>query len=363
MAMVAESAIDLEDLARRYDTQVLREYLLEQEEARGTNSHATEESAEVQNSFLPEVFDLRPRCFRRLRVLLVVNFVAYWSVVGYCAYANYIRVAELGTSALPPLEVGILGFFALGTQSTLEFAAVACLTQPARASDARSSGLRTWDGVAWVAGLGARTAVLLDAQCLPLMWRGSNLLFLLSSAVFSFSIGIFVFGVQLRLLAGMFCTSDRFSYDKPDLFFKGRDASGATEGTRIAARPPANREDEDLLDPARVDRPPPHGAIKAANLAHISDLSMLHGVLVRLYVPLGCQETQEFVTSITSFSRCFCEDVVQCSVKFFFLMDCQVNVLVMFSLLISAGQAVTMCLYSSTSAMDIRSDEDTAENE
>lgn len=33
------------------------------------------------------------------------------------------------------------------------------------------------------------------------------------------------------------------------------------------------------------------------------------------------KETQEFVKSASNFSRCFCEDIVQCSVKFFFLMD------------------------------------------
>ncbi|CAL1132771.1 unnamed protein product [Cladocopium goreaui] len=65
--------------------------------------------------------------------------------------------------------------------------------------------------------------------------------------------------------------------------------------------------------------------IKAANFAHLNDLSLLHLVLRRHYVPISCQETQEFTISIASFSRCFCEDVVQCSLKFFFIMDCQVS--------------------------------------
>mmetsp|Transcript_121574 Transcript_121574/g.210294 ORF Transcript_121574/g.210294 Transcript_121574/m.210294 type:complete len:91 (+) Transcript_121574:1-273(+) len=87
---------------------------------------------------------------------------------------------------------------------------------------------------------------------------------------------------------------------------------------------------------------------------------MLHVVLPRLYIPIGCQESQEFVLSITSFSRCFCEDVIQCSVKFFFLMDCQANFMVIVSLLVSASQALASCFYTSTSAMDIRIPEENA---
>jgi len=234
----------------------------------------------------------------------------------------------------------------------------ACLTQPARAGGSRGAGFRAWDGAAWIAGLGARTAVLLDVMCLPLMQRGSSLLFLLSGGTFVFAIGLFVFAVQLRLLVGLFLAGDHFSYDKPDLFFKGRDAHGMFDGVPIAARPPLNREDDEHLDLPRADRAPPLNTIKAANCAHFSDLSMLHVVLTRLYIPLSCQETQEFIISATSFSRCFCEDVVQCSVKFFFLMDCDINLLVFLSLLVSAAQAVTSCFYSSTSSMDLRSLDD-----
>jgi hypothetical protein len=360
--MAEESGIDLEDLARRYDAQVLREYLLEQGETTTRTAQAAASLDISQRASTPEVFELRPRTLGRLRVLLVLNVLIYWTIVGYCTYAYYIRVVEVGARALPQLEVSLLGFFALGTQSTVEFAVVACLThrltQPSLPNDTRSV-LRARDGAAWLAGLGARTALLLDALCLPLMWRGSSLLFLLSATVFFFAIGIFVCLVQIRLLFGIYCERDHFSYDKPDLFFKGRDLyNGATEGPRIAAPPPVVPDDEDPLDSARASRPVPHPAIKAANLAHLSDLSMLHAVLARLYIPIGCQETQEFISSATSFSRCFCEDVVQCSLKFFFLMDCELNLLVLFSLLISSGQAIAMCLYATTSAMDIRADED-----
>merc|ERR1712032_170560 len=106
-------------------------------------------------------------------------------------------------------------------------------------------------------------------------------------------------------------------------------------------------------EPWRVDLPPPHSTIKVANLAQLSDLSLLHAVLMRLYVPLSCQESQEFVVSITSFSRCLCEDVIQCSVKFFFLLDIETNALVSISLIISVAQAVASCLFSSTSYMDL----------
>eukprot|EP00931_Biecheleriopsis_adriatica_P090506 TRINITY_DN64485_c0_g1_i1.p1 TRINITY_DN64485_c0_g1~~TRINITY_DN64485_c0_g1_i1.p1 ORF type:complete len:365 (+),score=75.60 TRINITY_DN64485_c0_g1_i1:58-1152(+) len=351
----ADGILDLEDLANRYDTQVLREYLLEQED--GATRPADEDAANTEQPTLPEVHDLRPRCFRRIRALLVVNFLAYWSALCYCGYTFYIRVEEVGTKALPPMEVTLLSVFVLGTQATLEFAAAVCLTQPVRLTDARSAAFTSWDGVAWLTGAGARCAVLLDALCLPLMKRGSGLLFLLSSSTFIFAIGFFVFVVQLRLLCGLFCGRDHFSYDKPDLFFKGRDATGLMESTPIAARPPSHREDEDSRD-ARLGQAPPVNTIKAANFAHFSDLSLLHAVLRRLYLPMSCQETQEFTLSITSFSRCFCEDVVQCSLKFFFLMDCEVNLLVLLSLFVSASQAIGSCLYSSTSALDLRSSEE-----
>merc|ERR1719362_35903 len=188
-------------------------------------------------------------------------------------------------------------------------------------------------------------------MCLPLMRSGSSLLCLLSSGTFAFAIGIFVFIVQLRLLAGLFCMHDRFSYDKPDLFFRGRDIHGMLDGTPIAARPPARR-DEDPLELPVGDQSPPVNAIKAANCAHFSDLSLLHAVISRIYIPLSCQGTQEFIISATSFSRCFCEDVVQCSVKFFFLMDFDMNLLVLLSLVLSSAQAIASCFYSSTPAMD-----------
>merc|ERR1712187_396435 len=117
-------------------------------------------------------------------------------------------------------------------------------------------------------------------------------------------------------------------------------------------------EEQDQPEPWRIDRPPPAATIKVANLAHLSDLSLLHAVITRLYVPIGSQESQEFVISITSFSRCFCEDIIQCSVKFFFLMDCEANIMVLISLFISAAQALSSCFYASTSLMDIRNTEE-----
>ncbi|CAE7440744.1 kmo [Symbiodinium sp. CCMP2456] len=354
----SESNLDLEDLASRYDTQVLREYLLEQEEG----STRQRQAEDAEQATLPDVCDLRQRCFRRIRVLLVVNFLAYWSTLSYCGYAYYLRVEEAGTKALPPMDVALACVFLLGTQATLELAAAVCLTQPVRQGDGRSNPFSSWDFLAWLAGAGARCSMLLDALCLPLMKRGSSLLFLLSASTFAFAIGVFVFAVQLRLLFGMFCSRDHFSYDKPDLFFKGRDSSGMMEGTPIAARPPAHREEEDTSD-LRLGRAMPVNTIKAANFAHFNDLALLHLVLRRHYLPISCQETQEFTMSITSFSRCFCEDVVQCSLKFFFIMDCQVNLLVLFSLLVSIGQAVGSCFYASTSAMDLRTSEEANPND
>jgi len=356
-----DGALDLEDLARRYDAQVLREHLLEQEEARNAHPMMMVEAPRAQGPQeaqpLPVVHDMRPRCFRRLRWLLLANFLCYWSAVAHCGYSYHVRVAEMGLKAPPPLEVSLLTVFVLGTQATVELAVCACLTRPARAMEARSTGFRSWDGAAWLTGMGARTSVLLDVQCLPLMRRGSSLLFLLSLATFAFAIGIFVFVVQLRLLAGLFLARDHFSYDKPDLFLKGRDARGWLEGQPLAALPPGGREDEEHAE-LRGDRVVPVNTVKAANFAHFCDFAMLHGVITRLYVPMSCQETQEFTLSITSFSRCFCEDVVQCSLKFFFLMDCEVNLLVLLSLFVSASQAIGSCLYSSTSALDLRSSEE-----
>jgi len=368
--MAAETILDLEDLARRYDTHVLREYLLEQEEPRELVAarragELAEEVLEIDMQAVLDVADLRPRCFRRLRVLLLVNFVAYWAGVAYIGYACHLRVLEVGLQAMPPLDAGLLGVFLLGTQATVEFAVSACLTRQTRASDSRSLGLRTWDAAAWLTGLGARAAVLLDVICLPLMHKGSLLLFFLSAGTFTFAIGLFVFVVQLRLLCGLFWSRDQFSYDKPDLFFKGRDAHGMLEGPPILALAPTAtstaRAEPGIEGGVRGDETPPVNAIKAAGCAHFSDLSMLHVVITRMHIPLSCQETQEFVLSISSFSRCFCEDVVQCSVKFFFLMDCKLNWLVFLSLLISAAQAVGSCFYASTSSMDLRATEDRGE--
>lgn len=404
--MATDSSIqDLEDLARRYDHRVLREYLhhIERDGTGGlglelssnlansapssavptedtTNNASGDEPAEALVPVCPEVYHVRPRFLGCLRILLVMNFVVYWSSVAFCGYMCHLRVSELGLKALPPLEVSLLGTLVLGTQATLEFAASAGLTQPAGVDDAQSTGFRTWDGVAWLVGAGSRCAILLDVQVLPLLWQGSHLLFYLSAGVFLFSIGIFVFGVQLRLLCGLCCAADQFAYDKPDLFFKGRDTHCTSETLPFAARPPTAREvvvrsstatpprttasgssagrEEEALQPLQTDVPMPLGTIKVANLAHISDLMMLHVVLTRLYIPIGCQESQEFVLSITSFSRCFCEDVIQCSVKFFFLMDCQANYMVFVSLFVSAAQAMASCFYTSTSGMDIRIPED-----
>lgn len=389
--MAAESNLfDLEDLARRYDPQILREYLhtMDQEDSGGlglrlsSRSTATPggqepssgEPVEGDNQELshppwPPVHDLRPRCAKWLRIVLGINFLAYWSAVAYCGYAFHLRVNELGARALPPIEVSLLGVLVLGTQATVEFAAAACLTQPARSIDARSMGFRSWDGAAWLVGASARCTILLDVQVLPLLWRGSRLLFLLSASVFTFSIGIFVFIVQLRQLCGIFNAADQFAYDKPDLFFKGRDTIAPTSdslGIPLAGsststplpRDQGVREELDRFEPWRIDRSPPTGTIKIANLAQLSDLALLHAVLTRLYIPIGSQESQEFMVSVTSYSRCFCEDIIQCTIKFFFLMDCQTNALVIVSLCISIAQALASCTYASTSLMDVRSSED-----
>mmetsp|Transcript_38145 Transcript_38145/g.108068 ORF Transcript_38145/g.108068 Transcript_38145/m.108068 type:complete len:388 (+) Transcript_38145:67-1230(+) len=384
--MATEHILQLEDLARRYDAQVLREYLLDQEglngargalelsrSLRGDSSVAVEDSGEAGQGTLSEVYDLRLRCFGRLRLLLWLNFLAYWSTVAYCGYACYLRTLIYGVKATPPLEAWLLGVFVLGTQGTLEFAASVCLTRPARATEARSSGFQAWDGAAWLVGLGARLSVLLDVQCLALMHRGSAVLFLISLTTFTFAIGLCVVVVQARMLVGLCCSRDHFTYDKPDLFFKGRDAHGMLEGTPIAASAPGVVVDSQGGEPdvgrggggggggsggGGGARGVPVNTIKMANCAHFSDLGMLHSVLMRLYVPIDCKETQEFIVSASSFSRCFCEDVVQCSVKFFFLMDCGVNPLVMVSLFVSAMQGIASCLYSSTPSWDFRIPED-----
>ncbi|CAE8635027.1 unnamed protein product, partial [Polarella glacialis] len=147
--MGSEGVFDLEDLASRYDTQVLREYLLEQE---GQPRPAVQTEDAADPPALSEVYELRPRCFRRIRLLLAVNFFAYWTAVSHCGYTFYLHVEEFGTKALPPLEVCVLLVFILGTQATLEFAAAVCLTQPLRASEPRSVGFVAWDAMAWVTG-------------------------------------------------------------------------------------------------------------------------------------------------------------------------------------------------------------------
>mmetsp|Transcript_107978 Transcript_107978/g.312018 ORF Transcript_107978/g.312018 Transcript_107978/m.312018 type:complete len:380 (-) Transcript_107978:54-1193(-) len=369
---LSDNLLNLEDLARRYDAQVLREYLLEQEEIRGGGgvggilaAFAMEDrdSGMVlggnnmdreQRTQWAEVHEMRPRWFRRLRLLLVVNFLAYWATVAYGGYACHLRSVERGTKAIPPLDAALLGVFILGTQGTVELAASAALARPSVMARGSDVGLRWWDGAGWLTGLGARAAVLLDVLCLPIIGRGSELLFVLSLSTLVFAIIVFVMCVQLRLLCGLFCASDLFSYDKPDLFFKGRDAHGMSDSLPMPGRQLGLRDDEES-DLARGDRAPPVNTIKVANCAHFSDMAMLHAVIIRLYVPVSCQETQEFVKSASNFSRCFCEDVVQCSVKFFFLMDYEANPLVFLSLLVSAAQAVGACFYSSHTAMDLRS--------
>lgn len=357
--MSAEGILDLEDLARRYDVHVLREYLLDQEDPRRAALEG-DDGGGLSPRALVEVYDLRPRCFKRLRALLVLNFFAYWTAIGYCGYVFHQRLQDQEISATPMLEVGLVAVFVLGTQATLEFAVSLCLIQPARVGGV-STGFHAWDFMAWAVGALSRTSLFLDALCVPLMYRASALLFVLSAFTFAFSIGVFVFLVELRLLLGLFLSDDRFSYDKPDLFFKGRDVPGMLEGTPLSARPASatgpTGEASDLSE-LRSDWSPPVSAIKAANFAHLSSLSMLHTVLCRLYIPLGYRETQEFVVSITSFSRCFCEDVVQCSVKFFFLMDCEVNVLVLLSFFLTIVQALASCIFASTASMDIRLPED-----
>lgn len=373
---LSDNLLSLEDLSRRYDAQVLREYLLEQEELRGGGgvggvlaAFALEDRDagmgfggtgldRDQRPQWAEVHDMRPRWFRRLRLLLAVNFVVYWATVAYGGYACSQRVIERGVKATPPLDAALLGIFVLGTQGTIELAVSAVLARPSAAGRGSDGGLRWWDGVAWLTGLGARAAMLLDVLCLPIIGRGSELLFLLSAGAFVFAIVVFVMCVQLRLLCGLFCAGDRFSYDKPDLFFKGRDAHGVAGMPAPGRHMPIQEDEEGELARGGGDRAPPVNTVKVANCAHLSDMTMLNAVISRLYVPVSCQETQEFVKSASNFSRCFCEDIVQCSVKFFFLMDYEVNPLIFLSLFVSAAQAVGGCFYSSHTAMDLRNNLD-----
>lgn len=362
--MASRSVPDLEDLARRYDAHVLREYLLEQEMAGSDEEDPEGLGPNARNAETPEdpltarlaVYELRSRCFRTIRLLLVCSFLAYWITVAYCAYVYHLHIQEMGTKALPPMEVGLLAAFVIGTQSTLELAFSACLTRP----HAAGGGFHCWDGMAWAIGLGARVAIFLDAQVIAVLCQASDLLFFVSFGVFVFAIGVFVFAVQARLLLGLFCPQDLFAPDKPDLFFKGGDPRTVL-GPPIAARPPSERQSTatpDIGSPsasleAVVDRPPPVGAIKLAHAAQLCDLTMLHAILTRLYIPVNCQESQEFVVSVMAFSRCFCEDVVQCTLKFFFILDFEFNQLVFASFLLSAAQAFASCAFASTSTMDL----------
>jgi len=353
-----DNAFDLEDLSRRYDAQVLREYLLEQDDAHIRSAGDTPASTQPPWT---DIHELRPRCFKRLRVFLALNFVVFWAAVVYCGYVFHQQMTEhgQGLSALPTVDTGLSAVLVLGTQGTAELAAVACLSRPL-SGETHGVGFRRWDGLAWLLGFGVRGSILLDAMCLPLIYRASSLLFALSLGTYVFAIGIFVFGMQLRLLCGLFRVNDHFSYDKPDLFFAGRDNFGMMDGPPVSARLPTDREEEES-DALRLDRSPPVNTIKVANFAHFSDMFMLHTVLVCLYTPLSCRETQEFIQSATSFSRCFCEDVVQCILKFFYLVDYEMNALVLLSFFVSAAQAVASCLFSSTPSLDIRNPEESGE--
>lgn len=353
--MSTRSVPDLEDLARRYDAHVLREYLLEQEMAGSDEEDPelgarTAEASEDPLTARLAVYELRSRCFRAIRLLLVVSFLAYWMTVVYCAYVYHRHIQEMGTKALPPMEVGLLAALVIGTQSTLELAFSACLTRP----HAAGGGFHCWDGMAWAVGLGARVCIFLDAQVIAVLCQASDILFFVAFGVFVFAIGVFVFAVQARLLLGLFCPQDLFAPDKPDLFFKGADPRTVL-GPPIAARPPSERQSSapDGSLEAVLDRPPPVGAIKLAHAAQLCDLAMLHAILTRLYIPVNCQESQEFVVSVMAFSRCFCEDVVQCTLKFFFILDFEFNQLVFASFLLSAAQAFASCAFASTSTMDL----------
>merc|ERR1719379_2602220 len=109
--MTESNILDLEDLARRYDPQILREYLhtMDQEGSgglglelsirsatAGTTGEAPEsDSQDPAHPPWPAVHDMRPRCARWLRLVLVANFLAYWSAVAYCGHAFHVRVKEL----------------------------------------------------------------------------------------------------------------------------------------------------------------------------------------------------------------------------------------------------------------------------
>lgn len=351
-----ENLLELEDLLRRYDVQVLREYLLNQEQLRhhvggsaGNTLHAFQGGGQSQeNRFVPEErYDLRPRLARLMRILLTANFAAYWGTVFYCSCTYAFRLSEFGIKAALPLKTGLLAILCLSLQSITEFVLCVVLTRPVRQSghqSGRCAGFVPWDGFAWLVGLSARSVILLDAQLLPLMWHTSGLLFTISASVFVFAIGIFVLTVQLRLLIGMYCEVDRFSFDKPHFFFKwvrGRTAR------MVAAAPEA----------VPFNHPAPSGTTQIVNCAHLCDFAMLHDVMIRFYIPLASREDQEFVASLASFSRCFCEDIVQCTLKLFFLLDFSFHPLVAFSLFLSMSQAFASCLYSTSLSVDIPQDE------
>merc|ERR1719428_139994 len=108
--------LDLEDLGRRYDARVLREYLIEQEmsgalrpdDGRGIIASVLRgDSAGGQGnngSTLPgrglEVFELRYRSFFFVRLCLLLCDLSYWSVLGYSAFSYNQQCEEFLASTI-----------------------------------------------------------------------------------------------------------------------------------------------------------------------------------------------------------------------------------------------------------------------
>lgn len=194
----------------------------------------------------------------------------------------------------------------------------------------------TWDIYGLILGALQRSTIYVDVLTCAIFWRDAPILGYLSSLILLFAVGIFIFLYQIRMMLSLFRSRDAFSFEKPDLFFKSEDSQPFA-------------------------RPHPAPSIKVANCAMIWDFTFLGGVLLRYYIPMiDGVESQEFAISINSIARCFCEDIVQVCLKFFFLLDFGFQQVVLVSLVMSFFNAALSCAFTSSDRWggDISDDEE-----
>ncbi|KAF4674200.1 hypothetical protein FOL47_009606 [Perkinsus chesapeaki] len=375
--------LDLRDLGRRYDSRVLRQWLMDQEieqELAGLEGIPSRDDASQALVRNYEHFDLQLTAYKVIGVAmlagglttaasLMVAAVVFNSSDAWEGLGDPRKLADI-CATTPSIASVAPWLSAMVISSAFEIAAVMWLV--------RQSHLETWDYIGLVCGVSSRMVILMDVLSLVLFYRCTGSLFLTYIIVWALSVGVGQLLPMLRSLCALVRRRDLYSLTGTSAFgpvsllwpgswcksysgppghiqLRGDGGGGAGGGPN---RDGANGPPARLAFLQGNHTPAGWYATKLWHAAQYSGWHSLSSVLLRLYVPISAMDACEFGRSIQSYMRCYSATLVFTVLRLYFLLDYAPNFLVLVSMIFSLVSECLTCLYVISPRADELDDEE-----